>query len=203
MTRGVSSGPSDGRRARRAGNQERVLDAVRELFAESNLFPSMDEIADRSGVSVRSIYRYFADTDQLMAAAVERALVLGADSSRIHRFATGDFEDRLQEFVRVRVRLYERHAAGFRAARHHAESAPHLDDALARSRAWLREQTEGQFAPELRSLGRAERRAAAAACDAVSQLDALDYLRRVRGCSPRECEAVLRRAIRASLAPLR
>lgn len=201
MARGVSTGEADGRRARRDRNQELVLDTVREMFAESAVLPSVEEIATRSGISARSIYRYFDDPDALVAAAIERSLDVGGRTARIPQFGRGSFEERLDAFVKVRMRLYERHGAGFRAARHHAETAPRLADALNRSRRFLRDQTERQFAPELSALPAAERRTAGVACDTVSQLDSLDYLRRVRGCSPRECEAVLRRAIRAGLAP--
>ncbi len=178
-----------------------MLDTVREMFAESAVLPSVEEIAARSGISARSIYRYFDDPDALVAAAIERSLDVGGQMARIPQFGRGSFEERLDAFVKVRVRLYERHGAGFRAARHHAETAPQLADALNRSRRFLREQTERQFAPELAALPAAERRTAGVACDTVSQLDSLDYLRQVRRCSVDTCEDVLRTTITAILGP--
>src|SRR3954453_24162311 len=62
----------DGRTARRDRNREAVLDPVLELFSDGNLTPSPDEVAQRSGVSLRSVYRYVAASDGLMSCAIER-----------------------------------------------------------------------------------------------------------------------------------
>jgi AcrR family transcriptional regulator len=51
---------SQGRRNR---NSEAVLEAVLSLFLEHNLHPHPKEIADRAGVSLRSVYRYLGDAD--------------------------------------------------------------------------------------------------------------------------------------------
>lgn len=40
----------DGRNARRDRNTEAVLDAVHDLFVEGLIFPSVDDVARRSGV---------------------------------------------------------------------------------------------------------------------------------------------------------
>ena len=65
---GVES--ADGRVARRQRNVDAVLDVVIEMFAEDSLFPSMEQVAQRSGLSLRSLYRYFADPEALHEAAV-------------------------------------------------------------------------------------------------------------------------------------
>lgn len=67
------------------------------------------------------------------------------------------------------------------------------------TRRFLREQVEGQFAAELRALGRQERFLALSACDAVSQFDSLDYLRRDRQATAAECKEILARAIERNL----
>ena len=64
----------DGRTARRDRNRLAVLDAVLELFEEGNMNPGVHEVADRSGVSLRSVYRYFEDLDELITAAIDRHL---------------------------------------------------------------------------------------------------------------------------------
>jgi len=71
---GVEAGepPADGRAARRERNVNAVLDVVVELFTEGALFPTVDQVSKRSGVSVRSIYRYFADPVDLHDAAIKR-----------------------------------------------------------------------------------------------------------------------------------
>ena len=62
----------DGRRLRREQNREAVLVALVELFHEGNYQPSAAEIADRAGLSQRSLFRYFDDVDDLNRAAIER-----------------------------------------------------------------------------------------------------------------------------------
>jgi AcrR family transcriptional regulator len=63
----------DGRTARRDRNRDAVLDAVLDLFAEDALAPSAVQVAERSGVSLRSVYRYFDDTDELVRAGIARS----------------------------------------------------------------------------------------------------------------------------------
>ena len=65
---------TDGRRLRRALNREAVVDALLDLYSEGNLRPSTDEIAERAGISPRSLFRYFEDSDDLAGEAVSRQL---------------------------------------------------------------------------------------------------------------------------------
>src|SRR5688500_3891186 len=62
----------DGRRLRRQQNREAVIDALIELFEEGSYTPSSAEVAERAGISPRSLFRYFDDVDDLNRAAVDR-----------------------------------------------------------------------------------------------------------------------------------
>ena len=64
--------PIDGRAARRERNIDMVLDVVLEMFAEESLFPTIEQAAKRSGLSLRSLYRYFADPGELLEAVIIR-----------------------------------------------------------------------------------------------------------------------------------
>ena len=70
----VPTQETDGRRLRRALNREAVVDALLDLYSEGNLRPSTDEIAERAGISPRSLFRYFRDADDLAGEAVTRQL---------------------------------------------------------------------------------------------------------------------------------
>jgi AcrR family transcriptional regulator len=72
------AGSTDGRAARRARNRTAVLDAAIALFAEGNLQPTAGDIAARSGVSHRSINRYFPDNRALVRVRLDAYEVLGA-----------------------------------------------------------------------------------------------------------------------------
>src|SRR5438128_1011303 len=69
-----ASAEVDGRRLRREQNREAVLDALVELFAEGLYQPSANDIAERAGISPRSLFRYFDDIDDLNRATIERQL---------------------------------------------------------------------------------------------------------------------------------
>jgi AcrR family transcriptional regulator len=53
-------------------NRETVLDAAGELFAQRGDAVQMDEIAERAGLGVGTLYRHFADKQALLAAIIGR-----------------------------------------------------------------------------------------------------------------------------------
>jgi AcrR family transcriptional regulator len=96
--------------------RRRVVDAVIQLVAAGRLDElGMKEVADRSGVALGTIYRYFSSKDHLAAAALaEWAEGLDGRSGRSGRargareVASGPAADRLVAIVRRAVRAYER-----------------------------------------------------------------------------------------------
>jgi AcrR family transcriptional regulator len=99
------AGP-DGRTARRDRNRNAVLDAVLVLFAEGNLDPSPDEVARRSGVSLRSVYRYVTDRDDLVRSAIDRQQEKVRPLFAIDRVGEGSFAERVDAFVTARLRSW-------------------------------------------------------------------------------------------------
>lgn len=53
-------------------NRESVLDAAGELFAQRGDAVQVDEIAERAGLGVGTLYRHFADKQALLAAIIGR-----------------------------------------------------------------------------------------------------------------------------------
>jgi AcrR family transcriptional regulator len=69
---GSPSGPSL-RERRRQETAELILDAVLDLMAEGGIDGlTMDAVAERVGVSLRTVYRYFPDRASLLTAALAR-----------------------------------------------------------------------------------------------------------------------------------
>src|SRR4051794_35592577 len=62
------------RRADAERNRARILRAASELFAEQGPDASMPELAERAGVGVGTLYRAFADKEQLLGAVVAERL---------------------------------------------------------------------------------------------------------------------------------
>ena len=183
----------DGRTARKDRNRVAVLDAVLSLFTEDNLIPSPDEVAQRSGVSLRSVYRYFADTEALLRAAIDRHLERIQPLAIIDQLGVGTFEQRLSNFLDARLRLYEAVASTARASRLRAATSELIRDQLEASRVQLRNQTGQQFAAELDQLSPKARRAAFAAVDTLTQMECIDLYRSNRqfsGAATREMLAI-------------
>src|SRR3990170_316695 len=103
----VSEGvPADGRRARRHRSRDLAVDALLDLLNEGIARPTAQQVAERSGVSLRSIFRIFDDVQSLHTAASDRQM------SRVrHLFvdinATGTLEERVRTTVATTSRLYE------------------------------------------------------------------------------------------------
>lgn len=192
---------ADGRLARRDRNRLAVLDAVIELFAEGVLDPTPDDVAARVGVSARSVYRYFADRDALLRAAINRNLERTLPLFLIHAIGEGDLDGRIDRFMTSRLRLYEASGASFRASRVRGTVDEVIREQVEVTRRALREQTEKHFAPELTALDARRRRARSAAVDTLTQFDALDHYRVHRGFSSSETRALLTDALRALLDP--
>ncbi|HEV3328402.1 MAG TPA: TetR/AcrR family transcriptional regulator [Acidimicrobiales bacterium] len=172
--------PVDGRTARRDRNRTAVLDAVLALFAERNVIPSAEDVARRSGVSLRSVYRYVENTDELILAAVERRREQVAPLFEIERLGEG-LEDRVDALCRSRVGAYDEVAPTSRAARARAYSVPILRHQLDEAGGLLRDQVAAQFAPELRALPPGTREGVLAAADALCQLETIELYRCQRG----------------------
>jgi AcrR family transcriptional regulator len=189
----------DGRTARRDRNRIAVLDAVLELFSEGNLEPSPDDVARRSGVSLRSVYRYVADSDDLIRAAIARHLEKLAPLLVIEDLGLGTFEHRLAAFMDARLRVYEAIAATARASRLRAPTNDLIRQQLETGSRRFRDQLARQFAPELDRLEPKPRRAVLAAADALTQIETLDVYRHQRRFSASETRELLLVALRALL----
>lgn len=191
----------DGRAARRDRNRIAVLDAVVELFSEGNLDPGPDEVADRVGLSVRSVYRYFEDRDALVRAAIDRQLETVFPLYLIHAIGEGDLDGRIVRFVTARLRLYETIAPTARAARVRATVNDIIRAQVDVTRRSLRDQVDRHFAPELDVLPPGRRVAVSTAVDALSQFESLDYYRLHRELSLLDTEAALAETLHLLLDP--
>ena len=169
----------DGRTARKDRNKLAVLDAVLELFAEGDLTPSPEAVAQRSGISLRSVYRYVASSEDLVHAAIERQLEKVGPLYAIEAVGEGTFEARVHALVGTRLRLYEAVAPVSRAAlvRSKMRANPASEiirDRLIARRQLFKVQLSRQFATELSTFG-SEADAVLAAADGLTQIETIDW----------------------------
>ena len=139
----------DGRTERRERNRLAALDAAFELFAEGTVLPSVDEVAARSGVSLRSMYRYFSDTQEMHLLALARRTQVAAPLYDLVRIGEGTLEDRVERVVDQRLHLYDEMAPAIRMAFAIAPSLPAIRDQVVARKQQLFGQLRRQFAAEL------------------------------------------------------
>jgi AcrR family transcriptional regulator len=182
MARGVAAG-EDGRTARSQRTRELAVDALLTLLREGAANPTVAQIADRTGVTTRSIHANFTSIEELHRLAVDRAT---ADVlRRIEPIdITAPLETRIDALCRQRAIIHE-HLAPLRvAARAREASSPALADARAAALGAAREQVQRVFAVELARLDPAHRRRLAAAVGAVVGDGAWDLWRTSYEMSP-------------------
>jgi AcrR family transcriptional regulator len=189
----------DGRVARRARNRDAVLDVVLELFAEESLFPTIEEASQRSGLSLRSVYRYFADPGELLDAAIKRNREVSTETARLPSVGEGPLKKRVDDFVAMRLGLYDQIGAVYRATVHNAPRHLTISAELSKTRDQLRDQFELQFQHELTRLPPAESKSALATGDVLTQLDTIDFMRRHQVLSAVETSRAIRSALTSVL----
>ena len=193
-----SAVPTDGRAARAARTRRAIVDASLGLVEEGDLRPTAPRIAERAGVSVRSVFQHFDDLPALHTAVVERvverlaSLVVPIDPAQ-------PLDDRIVTFARHRGALLEAVTPFRRAAAVHGPFAPEIRRAVAEGAAFLRTEVEAAFAPELSRTPAAVRREVLDALAACSSWAVWDALRTEGGEAPDQARAVLVRLLRALL----
>src|SRR5436305_3072835 len=128
----------DGRRLRRENNREAVVDALVALFADGIYSPGSAQIAERAGLSPRSLFRYFDDIDDLTQAAIDRQLAAAQPLLDPGIGRDAPLAQRIPAFVEARVSLHEATTPGARAARACAHRNPVVEMQVHESRAFLR-----------------------------------------------------------------
>ncbi|MFE7797949.1 TetR/AcrR family transcriptional regulator [Nocardia sp. NPDC057440] len=72
MNHATALSPPRRLRADAARNQQRIVAAARELFADHGLEITLDDVAERAGVGVGTVYRRFANKKELIAEVFEQ-----------------------------------------------------------------------------------------------------------------------------------
>jgi AcrR family transcriptional regulator len=188
----ATSSELDGRRARRGRNREAVVDALLQLFRDGELNPSVAAVAEKSGVSLRSVFRYFDDLDEMGRIAIQRHLDNVGHLFDLPNIGEGSRSERLDAIVAQRSSLYERVAPVVRAAQIRAPFQPVISDALIARRALLRDQLSRHFAAELASLSSEEATAVVANADTLASFEAMEILRVDQKLAPAKAITVVR-----------
>ena len=191
---------ADGRTARRDRNREIVLDATIELFSEGNMSPGAIDVAERSGLSLRSVYRYFEDMDALTAAAVTRFQERFAGAYLLDGLGEGALDARISRLVEHRVGLYLAAGSVMKMANTLAVHDEFIRTRTTARRALFSQQIDEMFAPEFNALSPEVMAETKLAVEATHSIGALDYLLQLRAVGPAQAKAVIIRQITALFA---
>lgn len=163
---------TDGRHLRRNRNRTAVVDALLELYAEGNLDPGSVEIAERAGLSPRSLFRYFDDVDDLCHVAVmarQRKLMplLVIDAG-----PADPLSDRVDALLLQRAAVFGAMGNVGRVARLRSPFLPVIATELAVARRFLRNQVSKLFEAELSAMDEAAAAATVMTIDVLTTFDA-------------------------------
>ena len=191
----------DGRQSRTVRSRLAICEACLDLVQEGALQPSADQIAERAGVSRRSIFNHFSDLAELYDAVVEagmqRCAPLQEEISDREPVAR-----RVDLLAQGRSRFLEATAAFTRALTAQALVGPASDQALRVSKDAARRQyqeVERLFQRELQGLPEPERAEVLEAMSAAMSALQWEYLRRRRGNSMPRARAVQKRMLMSIL----
>jgi TetR/AcrR family transcriptional regulator of autoinduction and epiphytic fitness len=106
---------TDGRKIRAERTRQALVDALLSLLDEGNLSTTAAAIADRAGVSERSLFQHFADREALFEAVAREQYERVMPTLRPID-ATLPLEERIDQFTRQRASLNERIGGVWRAA---------------------------------------------------------------------------------------
>lgn len=191
--------PKDGRVARAVRTRKAVADALLNLIAEGDLRPTSKIIAERAGVSERTIFQHFEDLETLFSAAADRV------GDRILTNlkdipADGPFENRLQLYMDELVYLHEAMTPVRRASRLHEPFSTVLSGALDWLRLTLRRGLERVFSIELAAWPEGEDRQ-----DAIETLALIvswsswETMQNYSGLEPERARRIIEQGFRAFL----
>lgn len=197
---GAEPGVGDGRRLRRERNRQAVVGAMLDLYREGTLRPSSAEVAERAGLSPRSLFRYFEDVDDLCRAAIARHV----ERIRPLNELTVDPGDppavKATALAAQRVQVFGAIGSVGVAARLQAPFHDVIQAELTVVRRTWRQQVSELFAAELADLGPAAA-AALAAADVLCSFESYLLLRDDHGLAPARIRTVLADGLVALLAP--
>jgi AcrR family transcriptional regulator len=106
MSKHESEISPDGRRLRSERSRQAIIDAMLGLVEEGVLVPTAQQVSERAGVGIRSVFRHFSDMESLFATAdvtireQYQGLFAGGDRE-------GSLEERLLHAVEQRALAYE------------------------------------------------------------------------------------------------
>jgi TetR/AcrR family transcriptional regulator, regulator of autoinduction and epiphytic fitness len=180
----------DGRVQRGVRSRAAVVDAVLDLLGDGVARPTAEQVAARSGVSMRTIFRLFDDMGSLHRAAAARQFERLA-ALLVEPGDAGALGERIDALVANRADVYEAVTPVRRAANRLAVTSPEIAAELARVAGLLRAQAAGTFRDELAGAGPG----VLDAVDLLTSWESWERLRAGQGLTAEQASMTLRHAL--------
>jgi len=178
----------DGRVMRGARNREAIAEALLACYEDGILTPSAAQVAERAGVSARSVHNHFADMEALREEAAKRQW-----ANHSARISLPDpnwpLAQRIEHMCTQRGELFDAIAPVRRAVLLAVHDSPAIAMNLARIERRMRRVIEITFANELAARGEPED--VVHALDALLSFDGWQRLRAGQGCSTARATRIL------------
>ncbi len=171
----------DGRRARRERGRVAVSEAMIDLVFEGNIPPTADQIAERAGVSIASLFRYFETLDDLRRETTDIYFDRYAHLFDIVDVGEGTLDLRIQNFVAARAGLYETTEPMCRLVRMRANEVSEVSEMVHLVHATRADQIRHHFDRELAPLSPAVRDDTTATISALTSFESWDLMCRHLG----------------------
>jgi TetR/AcrR family transcriptional regulator of autoinduction and epiphytic fitness len=191
----------DGRLARGERARGAIVDALLDLLEAGELRPSAARIAERAGVSLRSVFQHFSDVETLFATAAERQKLRILPLMR--PIPDGPLPARIAAFATQRAKLLEMITPVRRAAILMEPFSRELHARLATFRKDKGGEVQRVFAREIAARPAATRRPLAAALVTASCWTTWQALREHQGLDRAQARRVLVHTLTALLAEAR
>ncbi len=176
-----------------------LVEALLDLVAEGEREPTRKAIAERAGVSERTVFVHFADREALYVTAAEQ------QAQRWRAFAEEvspqwTVARKVQALLAQRAKMYEVMTPIRKVGLQIEPDSPGLRRVMADGDAWFREDLARVFASELALVPGARRPGGLLdSLEAAVSWAAWDHLRARRGLDPAQARTALGRTLRALL----
>jgi len=180
---------SDGRRRRALDSRRRIVEAMLALVRETEVSPNAEQVAERAGVGLRTVFRQFNDMESLyaeMSQVVEARLWAVASQP----FTSRSWRGRLIEMIERRTNAFEQMGPFKRAADAMRSTSPFLAESHKRMVTVMRMLLNRALPQDI--AGDIER---FEALDLLLSFESWWRLRRDQGLDPDQARMVLRNAV--------
>jgi AcrR family transcriptional regulator len=199
MTPATAPKPArDGRAERSERTRDAVVEAMLDLIEDGDLRPTAPRVAERAGVSLRTVFHHFEDLEALFSMAAQRQMQRRlADVPLIG--AEGPLADRIDAFVSARAAALE----AISPVRRSGLLSEPFSRVIRRHLAWIRRrgrrEIERVFASELKARPAAARRDLLEALTVAASWSTWEALRAHQELSPTHARRVMKRMLTALL----